>query len=253
VLNDLLDEYERRGVTFGPALAFLDQFGYGAVSMALISCILRFGQCEVFTYLTYKDMNRFINDPDKAPAFTRAYGGEQWRGAQDLPEHQRRTFLLSQYVAALKDPNRGGAAYVTWFTMFDRNGLPLYWLIFCTNNLRGLEEMKEAMWSVDVTGEFRFSDQDNPYQGEMFCRVYDQEWLAEELSKRLAGCTKTAAAIKEFVLTETPCYRFKPALKSLEDRKSVSVAKAPQQRRSGTYLDEQLDQIELTFERSLFG
>jgi len=70
VLNALLDECERKRIAFGPALAFLDQFGYGAVSMALISRILKFGQCEVFTYLDYKDMNRWITDPSKAVAFT---------------------------------------------------------------------------------------------------------------------------------------------------------------------------------------
>ena len=121
VLNALLDECERKGIAFGPALAFLDQFGYGAVSMALISRILKFGQCEVFTYLDYKDMNRWITDPAKAPAFTRAYGGEEWRGAVNLEERARRRFLLDQYKVALKDPRRGNATYVASFSMFDRN------------------------------------------------------------------------------------------------------------------------------------
>jgi three-Cys-motif partner protein len=142
VLNALLDDYQRNGISFGPALAFLDQFGYGAVSMDLISRILKFRQCEVFSYLDYKDMNRWITDPTKAAAFTRAYGSDEWRGAITMPERARRKFLLDQYKAALKDPNRGNAAYVTSFSMFDRNSQPLYWLIFCTNNLRGLEEMK---------------------------------------------------------------------------------------------------------------
>src|SRR5262249_9268887 len=37
VLNALLNESEQKKISFGPALAFLDQFGYGAVSMSLIS------------------------------------------------------------------------------------------------------------------------------------------------------------------------------------------------------------------------
>ncbi len=65
----------------------------------------------------------------------------------------------------------------------------------------------------------------------------------------------TVYAIKEYVLTETPCYLFKTALKSLEvgDRKCISAIKAPPQRRPGTYPDEQLGEIEVTFERSLFN
>jgi three-Cys-motif partner protein len=255
VLNALLDDYGRKGISFGPALAFLDQFGYGAVSMDLISRILKFGQCEVFSYLDYKDMNRWITDPTKAAAFTRAYGGQDWQGAVILPEHERRRFLLDKYKAALKDSKRGNAAYVTSFSMFDKDGRPLYWLVFCTNNLRGLEEMKKAMWAVDRTGEFRFSDEDDSRQLRLFDESYNDSWLAEELATRLAGRTMSAAEVKEFVLTETPCYLFKTALKSLEveKQKRVSVFKAPPKRKPGTYPDEQLGEIELRFTTSLFG
>ena len=251
VLNALLDDYEQKHISFGPALAFLDQFGYGAVSMKLISRILKFGQCEVFSYLDYKDMNRWITDPNKAAAFTRAYGGEEWREAIDLPERSRRKFLLDKYKVALKDPKRGNAAYVTSFSMFDKNDQPLYWLIFCTNNLRGLEEMKRAMWDVDKTGEFRFSDQDNPNQLTFFNMSYDQEWLAEELAAKLVGRSLSVYQVKEFVLTDTPCYLFKAALKSLETRKpkAVTVVKQPPGRKPGTYPDDQLIGIELKFEQ----
>jgi three-Cys-motif partner protein len=255
VLNDLLDECEQKRISFGPALAFLDQFGYGDVSMKLISRILRFPQCEVFSYLDYKNMNRWISDPDKTSAFTRAFGGEQWRGAIQLPERDRRRFLLDNYKAALKDPKRGNATYVTSFSMFDNNGQPLYWLFFCTNNLRGLEEMKRAMWSVDKTGEFRFSDEDNPKQLPLFSKAYDPDWLAAELAKRLAGRTVTVDQVKEYVLTDTPCYLFKEALKSLETgkHKRIVVVKKPPGRKSGSYPDEQLEAIELKFEQTLFG
>ena len=47
--------------------------------------------------------------------------------------------------------------------------------------------MKKAMWAVDSTGEFRFSDEDNPAQLSMFSETFDDEWLASELSTRLAG------------------------------------------------------------------
>src|SRR5207244_6296704 len=90
---------------------------------------------------------------------------------------------------AVKDPKRGNAKYVTSFSMFDKNGQPLYWLIFCTNNLRGLEEMKKAMWAIDKTGEFRFSDEDNPSQLRMFNETYDPTWLAAKLATALAGKT----------------------------------------------------------------
>jgi three-Cys-motif partner protein len=253
VLNDLLNEHNDKGTHFGPALAFLDQFGYGAVSMKLIRRILSIPQCEVFTYLDYRDMNRWITDPEKASAFDRAYGGNEWRDCIQLPESERRRCLLDRYKAALRDESRGKAKYVAAFLMFDEDGKPLYWLIFCTNNLRGLEEMKRAMWSVDKTGHFRFSDKDAPTQLSLLEMSYSQEWLAEELRHKLAGRTLTAAEIKEYVLVETPCYLFRKALKQLEcTEKAVVPVRAPADRRPGTFRDPLLKDIELSFERPLF-
>jgi three-Cys-motif partner protein len=243
VLNNLLANCEQKGLHFGPALAFFDQFGYSAVTMDLIARVLSYGQCEVFTYLGYKDMNRWITDPDKAQAFTGAYGGEEWRECVNLPEKKQRAGLLERYTAALK--SRAKAKYVTFFLMFDNHGQPLYWLLFCTNNLRGLEEMKAAMWRVDKTGGFRFSDRDNPAQLRLLDDSFSQAWLAEELQSRLAGREMKVAAIKEFVLTDTPCYLFKRALKSLEKNKRAFAVQAPAGRKPGTFNN--LDKIILRF------
>jgi three-Cys-motif partner protein len=249
VLNAMLDECEARQIKFGPSLAFLDQFGYGAVSMDLIRRILSYPQCEVFTYLNYKDMNRWITDDGKADAFTRAFGGEEWREARDLPEKQRRDLLLSKYKQALKD--RAGAKYVVSFLMFDKTGIPLYWLLFCTNNLRGLEEMKKAMWYVDKSGEFRFSDRDDPAQMELLSKAFDDTWLVGELSRRLGGRTLTVSQVFEFVLSETPCYLFKGALKQLETAGDILV-EAHIGRKPKTYPDEYAETMKINFVKRMF-
>jgi three-Cys-motif partner protein len=246
VLTEILERHETAGTHFGPALAFLDQFGYAAVSMALVRRILAFPQCEVFLYLDYKDMNRFITDPSKASGFTRTYGGEEWQGAIDLPESERRIFLLEKYKESLR--HRGNAKYVCAFSMFDSRNQPLYWLVFCTNHLRGLEEMKKAMWSVDDTGEFRFSDNDNPDQLRLLRDEFDQGWLADHLSLHLAGKTLTVGEIKKYVFCDTPCYLFKEALKLLEvsEPARIKVVKAREKRRRGSYPD---DDMEIQFLR----
>ena len=252
VLGAMLDEAERQGVRFGPALAFLDQFGYAAVSMELIQRLLAFPQCEVFSYLDYKDMNRWITDPSKASGFSRTYGGDEWQQAKTMPERDRRDYLLKAYKKAILD--RAHAKYVHDFAMFDRAGRLLYWLVFSTNNLRGLEEMKKAMWKVDSTGSFRFSDKDNCDQM-TFLDAYDARWLADELAERLAGQEMTAARIKEYVLSETPCCLFKKALESLETGKKprLRVVRAPEGRRPGKFPDKNLDHIMIRFDdRGLF-
>lgn len=249
VLNNLLNEHEREGVHFGPALAFLDQFGYGDVSMDLVARILKFEQCEVFSYLSYDAMNRWITDPHKAATYTRAYGGEEWRECIQLPPAQRQQRMLELYKDALKA--KGGAKYVASFLMLDRNNEPLYWLLFCTNHLSGLFEMKRAMWAVDKSGGFRFSDADNPNQKRLFLNDgYDDDWLASELQQKLGGSTLKIETVREFVLVETPCYLFKGALARLESDRRIAV-RAPVGRKAGKFPDDLWDAIEIRFQKSL--
>ena len=125
---------------------------------------MQFPCCEIFTYLNYSGMNRWIQDDSKADGFTRAFGDEKWLPAKDMAETEQRRFLLQQYLSALKDKENGNCKYAFPFAMFDSDGRLLYWLIFCTQHIRGLEVMKKAMWKVDETGACRFSDRDDPGQ-----------------------------------------------------------------------------------------
>jgi hypothetical protein len=138
--------------------------------------------------------------------------------------------------------------------MYDQQNQPLYWLLFCTDNLRGLEEMKKAMWHVDRTGGFKFSDRDNPDQLQLLDVGFSQSWLADELREKLGGRHLNVQEIKEYVLTETPCYLFKSALQELETgRRVVSISQAPIGRRPGTYPDDKLGEIVVQFPKSLFA
>jgi len=252
VLTELLDKHEQQGMPFGPALAFLDQFGYSDVPMELIKRILAHPQCEVLSYLDYKGMNRWISDSAKSPAFTRTFGGDEWTEAVNLPAPERRAFLWKAYKQALG--NRAKVKYISRFTMFDKNNQPLYWLVFCSNNLRGLEVMKRAMWKVDETGSFQFSDKEAPGQLRLLSQEFDQDWLATELEARLAGKQLTASEVKEYVLAETPCYLFKRALEILEtDREPrLQVLAGPEKRRRGTFPDKHLETIVIRFHSRLF-
>jgi three-Cys-motif partner protein len=238
ILSRQLAAYAANGVKFGPALAFLDQFGFSGVSMELVRQILAYPECEVLTYIDFKGMNRWIQDETKWGGFDRAFGSEAWKPAIKMAEPEQRAYLLSTYVAGLK--TYGNATYVCHFSMFGLNGQLLYWLIFCTNSLRGLEEMKKAMWAVDKSGEFRFSDREIPEQLSLLDAQFSQEWLAEHLCRKLARKTMTVSAVKEFVLVQTPCYLFKSALKTLEKdaASGFRVVSTPPGRRSGDFHDE---------------
>ncbi len=240
-----LDAYKKKRQPIGPALFFLDQFGYSDVSMKLIRRIMKQPLCEVFTYLNWEGINRFFSDQQKWDSITHAFGGEEWKEVFKLLDNKKMDFMRTAYINALKV--RANAKYVWNFAMCDKNDKLIYWLFFCTNNLRGLEEMKKAMQRVDSTGGFRFSDRDNPEQLNLF-EYYNTEQLCQDLIARLRGQTLTLFEIKEFVLTETPAVLFKSALKLLEEKSLLQITGTKPSRRKGTFPDDQAHQIQIKFQ-----
>jgi hypothetical protein len=118
--------------------------------------------------------------------------------------------------------------------MHDQVGSLLYWLIFCSNSDRGLEEMKRAMWSVDTSGRFQFSDK---HSGQLsLLPGFDEDWLALTLRSSLGGRQLNVSEIRHHVLTETPCYQYGKALGILERREDLEIVSAPKGRRRGIFV-----------------
>lgn len=233
-VSALLDERRKENERVGPALFFLDQFGYCDVSMSLIRRIMSHPLCEVFSYLNWDHMHRFLTDQPKWGSLHKTFGGDEWKTVLGLELRERAAFMLRTYRKALS--TKAGSRYVWQFTMSDGADSPLYWLFFCTNSLRGLAEMKKAMWSVDPSGGFRFSDKDDPSQIHLFDE-YTEQSLVDELTRNFMGRTVAVSEIEAFVLSETPAYKYKGPLKVMEDTERIRPINPSSNRRKGTFAD----------------
>lgn len=240
-LLKVIGNIESRKKKFGPAMVFLDQFGYSEIPISLMERILRIPQCEVFSYLNWNYLSRFLSDPNKASGITEAFGSEVWKEAIPLQGKHRENKIFSEYKKALM--TKAKARFVLDFGMYGENNQLLYRLFFCTNSIRGVEEMKKAMWKVDDTGSYQFSDRDDPNQM-ILLKSGTPSWLAGELRRRLVGHTISIEALKEYVLTETPCFKFKEALGELEKTGGLEVVRAKAGRRRYKYPD---DDIQVRF------
>src|SRR5688500_8810021 len=109
VVTKLVDDHERRKARLGPAFFFLDQYGYSGFSMDLVRRILAHDMCETFFYLNWQRMHPYFPDATKAAAFTRAWGGDEWREVQSLRDQKRVERFRSIYIGALRE--RAGAKY----------------------------------------------------------------------------------------------------------------------------------------------
>jgi hypothetical protein len=200
----LIADYKTRRRALGPVLFFLDQFGYSQVPMSLVREIMSHRYAEVFTYLNCQRLVPYLTDPIKAPTITAAFGDESWRSAITAPDP--REAMIAAYQTALM--KNGKVKYPWAFSMYDGDGRLIYWLVFCTNDLKGLEVMKKAMWKVDATGTFRFSDRVDPRQQLLFFSNLPDDWLADKLVQELRGRTVTKDQLHEYVLTQTPFYKY---------------------------------------------
>ncbi len=63
--------------------------------------------------------------------------------------------------------------------------------------------MKEAMWKVDESGEFRFSDATDPNQMMLFDKTPDLQLLQGQIVHRFAGVDATIREIDNFVVVHT--------------------------------------------------
>lgn len=213
VLPALIAELEAEGNRLAGSFFFLDQFGYSAVPMDSVRRIMAMPRSEAFVFLNFRDMNQYITDPLKHAGITAAYGGEDWKAGLDGNRGGLKQVLYDTYETALR--KKAGAKFVRSFAMHDKNDSLLYWLFFCTNSLKGLFEMKRAMWSVDESGGFRFSDKSSDFTTSLFETDYNNDWLEAYLRQALKGQQLTRREVMAFVLEKTPCYLFKIPLGKL--------------------------------------
>lgn len=229
----LIQDCQRSRTALGPAFFFLDQFGYSSVPMSLIKDILGHRRCETFSYLNWNLLQPFMTDETKHAGLSRAFGGDEWKEVLSLDGAKKEKRFCELYLEALR--SRGAAKYAFPFTMRGSDGRIIYWIFFCTNNLRGLEEMKLAMLEVDGSGMFQFSDKHADSCGSLF--KYDEEQLAKELAETLEGREMAVEEVYEYAMVNTPASKIYGALGLMESDGTLQVIRAPDDRRKRSFKD----------------
>lgn len=238
-MTDLLSKLEETQTWLSPTFAFIDPFGYSHTPMKTIQRLMRHPKCEVLITFMYEEINRFLKADytGKEDQYTALFGTSEWQQIANTAReaHTRRNGLHNLYQGQLK--NQANARYVRSFCMRNRNNSTDYYLFFATNSLLGMEKMKQAMSGVDPTGAFVFSDFTDPNQMQLFSEPNYGE-LERLLSKHFKGKTVSIEEVKEFVIADTPFYKYKAeALKPMEVASKIEVVSADPRRRKGTYAD----------------
>ncbi len=121
--------------------------------------------------------------------------------------------------------------------MKDTKNKTIYDLFFATNHESGIDSMKDAMWKVDQTGAYSFSDATDPDQVTLFSNEPDWDQLFDLLKANYAGESLPWPDVEE-AIRRTPFRILKRPLKA-ESKKANTRFEIinPEGKRLGT-LDE---------------
>jgi three-Cys-motif partner protein len=236
-ISSILDELDQKRQALFPTLAFIDPFGFKHTPFKTIARLMTHPKCEVLINFMYEEINRFLGLPDYAKTFDELFGCQDWRGALELSTPEEKVAATRDlYLRQLKKV----AKHARSFQMINMGNRVDYFLYFATDNTLGLRRMKEAMWKVDKTGEFQFSDlTDASHQLLLsFASSPNLEPLREMIVAAFGGIEIEISALEDWVVTDTPylpTHLRKPILDPMEDDGSLTVVAAKPNRRRHTY------------------
>jgi three-Cys-motif partner protein len=235
----MVEDIHRRGRQLVPTFAFIDPFGYAAASMSLAGKFLDFPRCEALIFLPLTHVARFVTRAGQERAMTALFGSDRWQEAADLTGTERREFLLDLFTEQLVA--QGQVEYVDSFAVRTRDGND-YRLVFATPHRRGIEVMKNAMWSVDTEAGTRYIARTDAGQEVLFVPMpeIDTAPLLAQLRETFGTDWFTIEQAADVTLFQTP---FNPSshlkrmtLKPAEDDGTIEVDR-PAGKRRGTFPD----------------
>lgn len=195
-----------------PSFFFIDPYGVKGVSMGLIRRILAIPRAEVFINLmwvrTGLSLTKALGDDlALAAKFDELFGDASWRTLGAATEARFKNDLRALFMEKCRSEVGGNAKHVQSFAVHrgDTDAL-VYWLVFCTNSDKGLEEMKRAMWKVDETGAYKFGSSTASGAPMLFsAEVRASSMLPQLLMTEFGGRPPVPISeIEDFVTCRTP-------------------------------------------------
>jgi len=232
--------YPKVFASSAPLFAFVDPFGIKGIPFGKIAKLLQSRTSEVLINFCIKGITRNIrNTYDHL--FNDLFGDESWRDRihSDMEPRQLVKESVRLYIDRLRNiPN---VDYVFAFEMSASNSDLDYFLVFASQNAKGLRKMKEQMKKIDQTGSFQFRD---AYSGQQVLFRYDhpEDWQPI-ICDKLRGQSLTWSQLDKFILNETPFWDFKKdILKPLEKAGKIEVV-CEGERRAFSYPEDRIRYI----------
>jgi three-Cys-motif partner protein len=197
--SSIINSLKSSGSRLAPTFALIDPFGFSGVPMQVIAELLGFPRCELLFNLIFDPINWHLNNEKVAHHMRDLFGCDDFNDIEGMTGVDRRNAILDLYTRQLKDIT--GFQFVQTFEMInDRNRLGTV-LVAGTRHPLGFAKIKEAMWAVDTTGSFTFSD----LTAGMIPLIDGPNYahLENQILLRYRGRAVAVEEIERFVIEET--------------------------------------------------
>ena len=194
-LTSTLEDIESQGKQLAPTFAFIDPFGISDTPFSVVEKILKNKKCEVFINFMSGFLNRFKDLDMNKEYINDLFGINAWQTEITRTEngfveyYQQRLGTIAKHVRS--------------FAMKNEHNQIIYRLIFGTNSYDGLKKMKSAMWNVDKTGSFTFSDRTDPNQILLIPHEPNYQDLKRLILKKFDGLEVDIDEIEKYVVIKT--------------------------------------------------
>ncbi|MFA9478966.1 three-Cys-motif partner protein TcmP [Phycisphaerales bacterium AB-hyl4] len=196
---------------------FIDPFGTGA-PFREVSRLLSSERSEVLINLDADGLARIAaagKDANSDTVLADAFGMSDWAEHLDLTRAQEDQ--CRQVLHIYRQQLFQHADYTFPFEMRGKHNLLNYYLVFASNHPLGLKKMKEAMGTIDKSGEYKFRDADVG-QPRIFQFDRPNEWTewAEKMFASCKGGRVEWKQVEQYVLNETPFINVSTLLEPME-------------------------------------
>lgn len=243
VISSILKEGKENRLHLAPSFVFIDPFGFGGIPLQTIKEIMKNPKCEVLITFMYEEINRFLSVGVSEKHLTATFGTEEWSNTPQDNPMTRLVFLHSLYKKQLESLGGANIRYVKSFKMKNKFNKADYFLFFGTNNLVGLEKMKEAMWKADKLGQFEFSDATYfPFQGVLFEKKPNYLQLKKTILEKYGGESISSKKLGNFIVEETSFLRshYKTSILRKMEYSNPPEIEVSRRKKKGTYPDESI-------------
>ena len=232
--TEIIDDLDQRNARMAPTFAFVDPVGVKATPMAVLQRLTQFPKAELLVYFAHEAVTRFHGAGNIDQVLTDLYGTDEYKNAQALSTGDRGEFLHDLYKRQLHEVCQ--FPYIQSFSMYDHRGKRVYDLFYCTHEAIGLDRMKQAMWKVAPSGDFRFQDR-FAHQEVIFGDAVDTAPLQRELLHFFADRSVTIQEVTDHVVVATPFASNHVKRETLAVMQRAGLITSPNQARANTYPD----------------